>query len=313
MVALASLLAGVGVLLWLSPGGLGDDEPVLVTGGTSVDVYRSITEWVADTPSWWGHLLELATEGTLVVLGLVLLWVWFAALRAGNAARVAGAVVVGVGMVAAYGISEALKLVVDEERPCRAVSGADALAECPPVGDWSFPSNHSTLAAALGVGLAILLPRLAAVTLPLAALGALLRVAVGVHYPHDVLAGATLGATVTAAVLLALGPAAVRPTSAVFRGWLGRQPGPVGQHRRSRAVAHAQPREDRADMGLDGALDHVQPPGDLPVGQPVPEAGQHLTLPNGQGGHPAPGGAPVGGRARSLGGQMGDHPDRDPR
>ncbi|WP_067226010.1 phosphatase PAP2 family protein [Streptomyces sp. NBRC 109706] len=231
--AAASLVVGALLILWLAPGGLGNDQPVHVVGGTSVDIYQSITERVADAPSWFGHLLELATEGTLVVLGLILLWVWWQGLREGNARRVAGAVVVGIGMLAAYGTSEALKLVVDEERPCRAVPGAQALAECPPVGDWSFPSNHSTLAVALGVGLTILLPRLAAVALPLAALGALLRVAVGVHYPHDVLAGSALGASVAAAVLLLLGPLAVGPTTTVFGRWLTPPPRPTGQHRRT--------------------------------------------------------------------------------
>ncbi|XPR82345.1 phosphatase PAP2 family protein [Streptomyces prasinus] len=91
---------------------------------------------------------------------------------------------------------------MDEERPCRALrTGVDLVAECPGAGDWSFPSNHATLAAGLAVGLAVLWPRLAAITLPLAGVVALLRVLVGVHYPHDVLGGA-----VVAAVLLAFMP-----------------------------------------------------------------------------------------------------------
>ncbi|SOD64733.1 undecaprenyl-diphosphatase [Streptomyces zhaozhouensis] len=241
VVAVASLLAGAAVLLWLWPGGIGEDGPVWVVDGTSVDVYRSITEWVDGTPSWFGHALEIATEGTLIVLGLVLVWIWFAGLRAGDAGRVAGAMAVGVGMLAAYGISEALKVVIEEERPCRAVPDALALAECPPAGDWSFPSNHSTLAVSLGVGLAILLPRLAAVALPLAALGALLRVAVGVHYPHDVVAGATLGTAVAAATLLLLGPALVRPTSVVFRRWLGPERATTGRAGSGRHAVRPEP------------------------------------------------------------------------
>ncbi|WVU05486.1 phosphatase PAP2 family protein [Streptomyces prasinus] len=98
-------------------------------------------------------------------------------------------------------------VVVDEERPCRALrTGVDLVAECPGAGDWSFPSNHATLAAGLAVGLAVLWPRLAAITLPLAGVVALLRVPVGVHYPHDVFAGALLGGAVVAAVLLAFMP-----------------------------------------------------------------------------------------------------------
>ncbi|HSX99979.1 MAG TPA: phosphatase PAP2 family protein, partial [Streptomyces sp.] len=68
---------------------------------------------------------------------------------------------IGLGTVAAYAVSEAVKLVVDEERPCLALrTGADLIAECPGAGDWSFPSNHATLAAGMAVGMAVLRPRL---------------------------------------------------------------------------------------------------------------------------------------------------------
>ncbi|MGC4746799.1 phosphatase PAP2 family protein [Micromonospora sp. DT201] len=154
----------------------------------------------------------------------MLVWLCWTAVRRRDAAGAAGAVVIGVGTVAAYAISEALKLVVDEERPCRALRGVAAIAECPVAGDWSFPSNHATLAAALAVGLTVLRPRLAFVTLPLAGAAALLRVLVGVHYPHDVFAGAILGGTVAAAVLLAVMPLAVLATSVLVRRWWGTMP-----------------------------------------------------------------------------------------
>ncbi|MFV2117757.1 phosphatase PAP2 family protein, partial [Streptomyces sp. Act-28] len=176
------LAVGGGVCWWLSPGGLGQDRPVVVTEGASVEVYRGLTGTVADGPGWLGAVLEVATEGTLVVLGVVLLAVWWAALRVGDARRVAGTVLVGVGTVVAYGVSEAVKLVVDEERPCRALGAAvRTVAQCPEPGDWSFPSNHATLAAALAVGLALVRPALAPLTLPVAVAAALLRVLVGVH------------------------------------------------------------------------------------------------------------------------------------
>ncbi|MEU9919376.1 phosphatase PAP2 family protein [Streptomyces sp. NPDC051001] len=114
---------------------------------------------------------------------------WWTAIRRKDTQGIAGSVLTGLGTVVAYAVSEAVKLVVDEERPCRALrAGVASVAECPGVGDWSFPSNHATLAAGLAVGLAVLRPRLTAITLPLAGAAALLRVLVGVHYPHDVLA-----------------------------------------------------------------------------------------------------------------------------
>ncbi|UNZ17505.1 phosphatase PAP2 family protein [Streptomyces sp. 891-h] len=205
--AVAALAAG-GAGVWvLAPGGLGHQDPVRITSGASASGYRELSGLAGDGPGWLGGLLELATEGTLVALGLLLLWVGWRGWRDGRTKdpRVVGTVLTGVGTVVAYAASEALKLVVDEERPCRALSGAHPVAECPPTGDWSFPSNHATLAAALAVGLAMTLPRLAAVTLPLAGAAALLRVLVGVHYPHDVLAGALLGSACAVAAVLMRG------------------------------------------------------------------------------------------------------------
>lgn len=139
---------------------------------------------------------------------------------------------------------------MDEERPCRALrTGADLVAECPAAGDWSFPSNHSTLAAGLAVGLAVLWPRLVAITLPLAGAAALLRVLVGVHYPHDVLAGAILGGTLVVAVLLAFMPLAQGAVSRLGR--LRRNDsGLVSHDRGSSPVVHAQPRQDGTHVGL---------------------------------------------------------------
>jgi undecaprenyl-diphosphatase len=256
----------------------------------------------------------VATEGALVILGMLLVWMWAAAIRRKDPRGIVGSVLTGLGTVAAYAVSEAVKLVVDEERPCRAVRpGADPVAECPGPGDWSFPSNHATLAAGLAVGLAVLRPRLAWITLPTAGAAALLRVLVGVHYPHDVLAGATLGGAVVAAVVLAFMPLAQAAASRLGR--LRRNdPGLVGHHGGSGAVVDAQTRQDGAHVGFDRSLHHVEPPGDLPVGQAASDKGQYLSFPGGEGGDPMPGGgAPTGQAAHARRGEVRDDPGRDLR
>lgn len=312
--AVALCAAGAGAVMWLSPGGLGDADRKEVTGGASVSVYREVTDVVAGAPSWAGSLLEVATAGTLVALGLLLLWTGWSAFRRADASGVAGVVLTGIGTVAAYAASEAVKLVVDEERPCRAVRGVAALAECPEAGDWSFPSNHATLATGIAVGLTVLRPRLAAVALPLAGAAALLRVAVGVHYPHDVAAGALLGAAVVVATLIVASPPAAGAVSALFGRRWGKDSGLMGHHGGGRPVLHAQPGQDRAHMGLDRSLHHMEPTGDLTVGQPAAEEGQHLTLPGGQGADPlAGGGAAVGQGPRATGGEMRHDAGRDLR
>jgi YegS/Rv2252/BmrU family lipid kinase len=61
-------------------------------------------------------------------------------------------------------------------------------------GSFSFPSGHSASAFAFATGVALEQPRLLAPILPLAAAVAYSRVHLRVHYPFDVLAGATIGA-----------------------------------------------------------------------------------------------------------------------
>ncbi|MGK5630407.1 phosphatase PAP2 family protein [Streptomyces sp. URMC 123] len=178
----------------------------------STDLYRDITDFARTTPGWVHSLTEFGTDAGLVVLAAVVLLAWWRA-RRGDGRAMALALVAPVTAILAYATSEVAKLLIEEERPCRAVAGAAArtIAECPPPGDWSFPSNHATIAAALAVGAVFAWRRIAVWALPLAVLMAASRVFVGVHYPHDVAAGLLLGAAVAAlgAVLL------VRPGTAV--------------------------------------------------------------------------------------------------
>lgn len=105
----------------------------------------------------------------------------------------------GIGTIAAYASSETIKLLVTEERPCRAIA-IDTVSACPEVGDWSWPSNHATIAAALATACVLAIRRLWPLVAALTLLIALSRVAAGVHYVHDTLSGITLGIVVTVTV-----------------------------------------------------------------------------------------------------------------
>ncbi|WP_093803389.1 phosphatase PAP2 family protein [Streptomyces sp. Wb2n-11] len=199
----------------------------------STELYRGVTAFARTTPSWVRHLAEVWTEAGILLFGLLFAVAWWRA-RNGDARAVAPAVLAPLATAAAYGASELLKTVADEERPCRAVANAAAsLVPCPPSGDWSFPSNHATIAGAAAVGLAVAWRRLASLAASTALLMAFSRVFVGVHYPHDVVAGLLLGAVVAAVALRTLArPAqavvtAMRTSRLALAAWLaGPGPGP---------------------------------------------------------------------------------------
>jgi undecaprenyl-diphosphatase len=67
-----------------------------------------------------------------------------------------------------------------------------------PLDRFSFPSGHTLHAVAFTVVALAYYPALAWLTVPFTLLVAASRVALGLHYPSDVLAGALLGATVAA-------------------------------------------------------------------------------------------------------------------
>lgn len=88
-------------------------------------------------------------------------------------------------------VSHLLKVWIERPRPCQALTGIHLLVNCGPA--FSMPSSH----AANAFGQAALFSyQRRAVTLYLmifAAIVALSRVFVGVHYPFDILVGALIG------------------------------------------------------------------------------------------------------------------------
>jgi membrane-associated phospholipid phosphatase len=165
----------------------------------SADWYRRIVESTAGSPEAIRVFVDFATDAVAVVLAAMFVVAWWRA-RTGPPLLVARALLVPVATVVAYLLSETGKELWQEERPCRTLGDLATIAACPEYGDWSFPSNHATVAGAAAVALAWSGARLGFFAVGVALFAAASRVVVGVHYPHDVLAGLVLGAVVALAL-----------------------------------------------------------------------------------------------------------------
>jgi undecaprenyl-diphosphatase len=126
-----------------------------------------------------------------------------------------GVVAAGFSAALALGLAQVITHVWDRPRPFVAHPDVAHLfvASSP---DPSFPSDHATAAFAIAVSIFLRNRRIGAVALAMAAILAVARVAVGVHYPGDVVAGALLG---TLCALFFWLPAVRRPLH-VFADWV---------------------------------------------------------------------------------------------
>ena len=126
------------------------------------------------------------------------------------------------GVVAA-GFSALLALAVAHliadlwARPRPYITHPDVHLFIAPSPDSSFPSDHATAAFAIAVALFLRHRKVGWLALGLATVMSVARVAVGTHYPGDVLAGAALGA---AAALVLWHPSVREPLNRLA-GWAG--------------------------------------------------------------------------------------------
>lgn len=114
-----------------------------------------------------------------------------------------GVVAAGLSMLLGLAIAHLISGSWDRPRPYEA--HADVHLFVAPSGDPSFPSDHATAAFAIAFALFLRSRRIGWVALAMAAAVSVSRVAVGVHYPSDVAAGALIGAV--AALTLWMPPA----------------------------------------------------------------------------------------------------------
>jgi undecaprenyl-diphosphatase len=109
-----------------------------------------------------------------------------------------GVVAAGFSALLALGIAHVIADLWARPRPYLAHHGTHLFI--PPSGDPSFPSDHATAAFAIAVALFLRHRKAGSIALAMAVLLSVARVAVGTHYPGDVLGGAAVG-TVAALIL----------------------------------------------------------------------------------------------------------------
>ncbi|TDQ00662.1 undecaprenyl-diphosphatase [Labedaea rhizosphaerae] len=156
--------------------------------------YSATIDFAQRTP-WLQEPMVLYSDYGVVLFGALMVLAWR---LANKGAPVTWKTVLWppATVLVAYAVSNLVKIIVREPRPCLALHGVVTVAPCDFATDYSFPSNHEVIVAAAAVVIMILHRGLGVLAVLLAVVMGYSRVYVGAHYPHDVLAGFLLGAVV---------------------------------------------------------------------------------------------------------------------
>ncbi|HEY9438459.1 MAG TPA: phosphatase PAP2 family protein [Streptomyces sp.] len=207
-------------------------------------------------PTWFDRVMEFIGEyGIMLGMVLVVVWCWWSVRRRGTAEDSVTAVTGLVWAPLAAGIALLVNIpirgFVERPRPFNDHQGLDVLVSGK--DDFSFVSDHATMAMALAVGLFIANRKFGFAAIVLALFEGFCRVYMGVHYPTDVIGGFALG-TAVALLLAPLAMALLTPAvAAVARsGSMGRLvrsrnavTGPADDGDESRGIPEPRPRSRR--------------------------------------------------------------------
>jgi undecaprenyl-diphosphatase len=166
-------------------------------------IYRRVNE-LADSTAWVHGIARTNAKYGIVLFGALLVVAWWQARHRPDAsAPVAAVIWAGAAPIVALAIAQVINKLVDRSRPYAAMHDVQVLISR--TADASFPSDHSTAAAAVAVGLLLAGRALGSYRLGIvasvAAIGlAFTRLYVGAHYPGDVIAGLALGGFVAFAL-----------------------------------------------------------------------------------------------------------------
>ncbi|WP_351229945.1 phosphatase PAP2 family protein [Streptomyces sp. NPDC002133] len=165
-----------------------------------VSLLHDINGLARSAPAWFDRVMEFVGEyGIMLAMVLVVLWCWWSVRRRGteedsvsaSAALVWAPLAAGLALL----VNIPIRGFVERPRPFLDHQGIEVLVAGKT--DFSFVSDHATMAMALGVGLFVAHRRFGLVAIGLALAEGFCRVYVGVHYPTDVVGGFALGTAVT--------------------------------------------------------------------------------------------------------------------
>ncbi|GGY77883.1 phosphatase PAP2 family protein [Streptomyces omiyaensis] len=198
----------------------------LASDGSSPDVglLYDINGLAEDAPPWFDRVMGFAGEyGIMLAMVLVVLWCWWTVRRSGaltdSVSALAGIVWAPLAAGVALLVNIPIRGFVERPRPFEDHEGLEVLVEGKT--DYSFVSDHATMAMAIAVALFVAHRRFGLAAIGLALAEGFARVYMGVHYPTDVIGGFALG-TAVALLLAPLTLALLTPlVSAVARSRRG--------------------------------------------------------------------------------------------
>jgi undecaprenyl-diphosphatase len=165
-----------------------------------VSLLYDINGIAAGMPGWFDRIMGHVGEyGILLGLVLVALWCWWRGRSRGTAEDSVASAAALVWAPFAAGVALLINIpirgFVERPRPFLDHKGLEVLVQGKT--DFSFVSDHSTLAMAFAVGVFMANRRWGLAAIALAVMEGFCRVYMGVHYPTDVIGGFALGTAVT--------------------------------------------------------------------------------------------------------------------
>ncbi|MFI5806631.1 phosphatase PAP2 family protein [Streptomyces sp. NPDC051561] len=186
-----------------------------------VSLLYDINGIAVDAPNWADRIVEYVGEyGMLLGIVLVGVWCWWRGRSRGTADDSVASAAAIVWAPLAAGIALLVNIpirgFVERPRPFLEHKGLEVLVDGKT--DYSFVSDHATLAMALAVGIFMANRKLGLLGIALAVVAGVCRVYMGVHYPSDVVGGFALG-TAVALLLAPLAAMVLTPVMSAISRW----------------------------------------------------------------------------------------------